>query len=171
MGAGFEEVTPFPTPVALGKAYMGHLQTLYVAASFAMVGWKDKDPSEILITHNVAEDGAIQFQAMLKELEEGEKYTVRCRAKNERGWSDWSKKSAMMGTAKTSAFRKKKGELSAAMPEKAGAIAAPTATADGTPPPPAKPSESAEGHGPNYLSLSWSMPPGCQVESLEFDVQ
>jgi hypothetical protein len=79
---------------------------LTCAAPILTAGWKDT--SAVQIAHRVVEDGAVQFQATIKELEEGEKYTVRCRAQNERGWSDWSKKSAMIGTAKTAAYRARK---------------------------------------------------------------
>ena len=144
--------------------------------------WNDVDPANALITHHVSERGEIQFIAQIKQLEEGEKYTIRIRAQNELGWGDWSKKSGMVATAKVTGFRAEKELLVAAdpmaaatdSPEKQAAASA----VDGPPPAPLKPTESAEGHGPNYLSVSWAMPPGStvgrDVDSLggcEFEVQ
>jgi hypothetical protein len=114
-------------------------------------GWNAAE--DVSLTHNVTIDGDLQFFAQIKQLQEGEKYTVRVRARNEMGWSDWSKKSSMIGTAKFSAFRAEKQVLvapAAAAGVRPGRSASepPPRRSDGDPPlAPLKPSESAEGHG------------------------
>ena len=65
------------------------------------------------VTHNANVQDVNQFLCQLRKLEEGEKYTVRARARNENGWGSWSKKSGMLPTAKVSGFRKDKEALSA----------------------------------------------------------
>ena len=65
------------------------------------------------VTHNANVQDVNQFLCQLRKLEEGEKYTVRARARNEKGWGSWSKKSGMLPTAKVSGFRKDKEALSA----------------------------------------------------------
>ena len=66
-------------------------------------GWNNPEKSDITYTHNPNDtsEGA-QFICQLRALEEGEKYTVRARARNEVGWGQWSKKSGMFPTAKIS---------------------------------------------------------------------
>jgi hypothetical protein len=67
----------------------------------------------VTVTHNANVQDVNQFLCQLRKLEEGEKYTVRARARNEKGWGSWSKKSGMLPTAKVSGFRKDKEALSA----------------------------------------------------------
>ena len=79
---------------------------------------------DVTITHNANVQDVNQFLCQLRKLEEGEKYTVRARARNEKGWGSWSKKSGMLPTAKVSGFRKDKEALSAVpdSPTPAGAF-------------------------------------------------
>ena len=163
-------------------------------------GWK---PATFDGMHSESGIGALQWVSRVNSLMEGEKYTVRIRARNEAGWSDWSKSSGkkhksaallrcsqlanshlilpgavMIATAQIAGFRSTKSH---------GYNNSPTAADKGVdnvaemyadltqqsqPPAPTRPTESAEGHGPNYLSVSWSMPAGAgDWTHCQFDAQ
>ena len=80
----------------------------------------------------------------------------------------------MLPTAKISGFRKQKAALGAVPTEAAVAAGkegdSPRHGLYDPPSAPLKPSESAEGHGPNYLSVSWAMPDG-EGDGCQFEVQ